>query len=205
MGVDLWLLQALNGFAALWDGFEDTFEFLANEAQLMFVALLAVVFLARGKYASVRARHGVVAAGLSALLGLAIAHLISGSWDRPRPYEAHGDIQLFVAPSGDPSFPSDHATAAFAIAFALFLRSRRVGLVALAMAAAVSVSRVAVGVHYPSDVAAGALIGAVAALALWMPPARRLLHGIADRLSDLYERLGGVASRQLLRRSSLSP
>ena len=126
MGVDLWLLQALNGFAALWDGFEDTFEFLANEAQLMFVALLAVVFPARGKYASVRARHGVVAAGLSAP---------ARPRDRPpdqrvvgpRP-EAHGDIQLFVAPSGDPSFPSDHATAAFAIAFALFLRSRQVGL-----------------------------------------------------------------------------
>lgn len=204
MGVDLWLLQVLNGFAALWDGFEDTFEFLANEAELMFVVLLAVVFLARGKYASEHARHGVVAAGLSMLLGLAIAHLISGSWDRPRPYEAHADVHLFVAPSGDPSFPSDHATAAFAIAFALFLRSRRIGWVALAMAAAVSVSRVAVGVHYPSDVAAGALIGAVAALTLWMPPARGLLHGLGGRLSDGYERVGGAASRQLSRRSSVN-
>lgn len=204
MEVDLWLLQVLNGFAALWDGFEDVFEFLANEAELMFVLLLAAVFLARGKYASANARHGVVAAGLSALLGLAIAHLISGSWDRPRPYEAHADVQLFVAPNGDPSFPSDHATAAFAIAFALFLRSRKVGWVALAMAAAVSISRVAVGIHYPSDVAAGAVIGAVAALTLWTPPARDLLHRLADRLSDLYERLGGAASRQLLRRSSLN-
>lgn len=199
MGVDLWLLQVLNGFAALWDGFEDTFEFLANEAELMFVVLLGVVFLARGKYASVKARHGVVAAGLSALLGLAIAHLISGSWDRPRPYEAHADIRLFVAPSGDPSFPSDHATAAFAIAFALFLRSRRVGWVALTMAGLVSISRIAVGVHYPSDVLAGALIGTLAAVALWTPPARGLLHGLADRLSERYERVSGAASRLLLR------
>ena len=205
MEVDLWLLQVLNGFAALWDGFEDTFEFLANEAELMFVLLLAVVFLARGKYASEKARHGVVAAGLSALLGLAIAHLISGTWDRPRPYEAHGDVHLFVAPSGDPSFPSDHATAAFAIAFALFLRSRRVGWVALAMAAAVSISRVAVGIHYPSDVAGGALIGMIAALALWTPPARAVLHALADRLSEAYESLGRLAARQLLRRSSLNP
>lgn len=203
--MDLWLLQVLNGFAALWDGFEDIFEFLANEAELMFVMLLGVVFLARGKYASVKSRHGVVAAGLSALLGLAIAHLISGSWDRPRPYEAHADVHLFVAPSGDPSFPSDHATAAFAIAFALFLRSRRVGWVALTMAGLVSISRIAVGVHYPSDVVAGALIGTLAALALWLPPARGLLHGLADRLSERYERVSGGASRLLLRWYSFIP
>ena len=66
------------------------------------------------------------------------------------------------------------------------------------------VSRVAVGVHYPRDVAAGALIGAVTALALWMPPARGLLHGLGGRLSEGYERLGGAASRQLSRRSSVN-
>ena len=196
--MDLWLLKILNGLAALSDGLEDPFEFLANEAELMFALLLAVAFFARGRLASIRARHGVVAAGLSALLGLAVAHLISGAWDRPRPYEAH-DLHLFVAPSGDPSFPSDHATAAFAIAVALLLRHRRVGWVALAMAAVISISRVAVGVHYPSDVLVGAMIGALAALVLWVPPVRGPLHALADRLSEAYERLSAGASKLIFR------
>jgi membrane-associated phospholipid phosphatase len=197
--MDLWLLKVLNGLAALSDGFEDPFEFLANQAELMFGLLLAAAFLARGRLASVRARHGVVAAGLSALLALAVAHLISGLWDRPRPYEALGDVHLFVAPSVDPSFPSDHATAAFAIAVALLLRNRRVGAVALMMAVVLSLSRVAVGVHYPSDILGGAVIGSLAALALWMPPVRGPLHAVANRVSDLYERLSAGASRLIFR------
>jgi undecaprenyl-diphosphatase len=196
--VDLWLLKVLNGFAALWDGIEDPFEFVANTAELLFLVLLATVFLAKGRFTSVKARHGVVAAGLSALLALAVAHLISGVWDRPRPYEAH-HVHLFVSPSGDPSFPSDHATAAFAIAVALLLRNRRVGWVAVAMAALVSVSRVAVGVHYPSDVLGGALIGTLAALALWTPPVRRPLHALADRLSAAYEWVSAGAAKLIFR------
>jgi undecaprenyl-diphosphatase len=196
--VDLWLLKVLNGFAAHSDAVEDPFEFLANGAELMFVALLAVAFLAKGRFASIKARHGVVAAGLSALLALAVAHLISGMWDRPRPFEAH-HVHLFVSASGDPSFPSDHATAAFAIAIALLLRNRRIGWVALTMAAVISISRIAVGVHYPSDVLGGAAIGTLAALALWVPPVRGPLHSLADRISDLYERLSAGASRLIFR------
>ena len=196
--MDLWLLKVLNGFAALSDAVEDPFEFLANGAELMFVALLAVAFLAKGRFASIKARHGVVAAGLSALLALAVAHLISGMWDRPRPFEAH-HVHLFVTASGDPSFPSDHATAAFAIAIALLLRNRRIGWVALTMATVISISRVAVGVHYPSDVLGGAVIGTMAALALWVPPVRGPLHGLADWFSDLYERLSAGASRLIFR------
>lgn len=196
--MDLWLLKILNGFAALWDGIEDRFEFVANTAALLFIVLLATAFLAKGRFASVKARHGVVAAGLSALLGLAVAHLISGVWDRPRPYEAH-HVHLFISPSGDPSFPSDHATAAFAIAVALLLRNRRIGWVAIAMATVVSVSRVAVGVHYPSDVLGGAMLGALAALALWIPPVRKPLHVLGDWFSDTYDRLSAGASRLIFR------
>jgi undecaprenyl-diphosphatase len=196
--VDLWLLKVLNGFAALSDGVEDPFEFLANGAELMFIALLAGAFLANGRLRSVKARHGVVAAGLSALLALAVAHVISGMWDRPRPFEAH-HVHLFVSHSSDPSFPSDHATAAFAIAIALLLRNRRIGWVAVTMATVISISRVAVGVHYPSDVLGGAVIGTMAALALWVPPVRGPLGALADWFSNLYERLSAGASRLILR------
>lgn len=59
-----------------------------------------------------------------------------------------------------------------------------------------AVGRVVVGAHYPSDVAAGAALGLVAALALWAPPLRRLLDRVADVCADLWDatlRAGGRA------------
>jgi len=163
-------------------------RFFALDAQYLFAALLAGLFLARGKWESRNARHGVIAAGLAAALALLIAHGITMVWDRPRPYLAHPhEVHLFIAPSNDASFPSDHATAAFAIAVSILLRSRRVGLLALAMAIVLAVARVAVGVHYPGDVLGGAVLGTACALLLWTPPVREPLHRLADRVGAVYD------------------
>jgi undecaprenyl-diphosphatase len=158
-------------------------------AQYFFVLLLAALFLVRGKWRSLNGRHGVVAAGFSALLALGIAHLFADIWARPRPYLAHPDAHLFIPASHDTSFPSDHATAAFAIAVALLLRHRKAGWLALALATIVSIARVAVGTHYPGDVLAGALIGTAAALILWHPSVREPLHRLAEWAGRLYERV----------------
>ena len=166
----------------------------------MFVALLAALFVATGKWRSVNGRHGVVAAGLSALVALGIAHLLTELWARPRPYVAHPDAHLFIAPSHDPSFPSDHATAAFAIAVALLLRHRKAGLIALVLATVLSVARVAVGTHYPGDVAAGAVIGAAAALALWHPSIRTPLHRLAEWAGRVNDRVLDTVRAGALRR-----
>jgi undecaprenyl-diphosphatase len=150
-----------------------------------------VLFLVSGKWRSVNGRHGVVAAGFSALLALGIAHLIADLWARPRPYMAHPDAHLFIARSADTSFPSDHATAAFAIAVALLLRHRKAGVIALAMAVVLCVARVAVGTHYPGDVLAGAAVGTAAALVLWHSSVREPLGRLAEFAGGVYDRLLG--------------
>jgi undecaprenyl-diphosphatase len=196
INMDFTLYRSLNDVAAQHDGLEDPLRFFALNAQYIFVALLAVLFFVRGKWRSVNGRHGVVAAGFSALLALGIAQLIADLWARPRPYLAHPDAHLFIAPSHDPSFPSDHATAAFAIAIALLLRHRKAGWLALGLAVVLSLARVAVGIHYPGDVAAGALTGSAAALILWHPSVREPLHRLAEGAGRTYER----AARGSLRR-----
>jgi undecaprenyl-diphosphatase len=189
--MDLTLYKAINGFAANHDTwFEDPLRFFAQDAQYFFVALLAVLFFATGKWRSINARHGVVAAGFSALLALGIAQVITDLWDRPRPFVAHpGSAHLFISHASDASFPSDHATAAFAIAVSILLRSRKAGWLALAMATVLAVARVAVGVHYPSDVIAGAALGTACALLFWLPPIREPLHALAEWAGSIYERI----------------
>ncbi|CAN5610565.1 undecaprenyl-diphosphate phosphatase BcrC [soil metagenome] len=186
--MDLIVFKAINGFAARHDGFEDFVRFVALDAEYFFIALLVVLFFARGRWASRNARHGVVAAGFSMALALGIAQVITHIWARPRPFVAHPDVtHLFVAHRVEPGFPSDHATAAFAIAVSIFLRHKKIGVLAIAMATVMSIGRVAIGVHYPGDVLAGAALGSLCALFFFMPVVRRPLHRLADWAAGLYD------------------
>ena len=187
--LDFDVYEQLNGLADRHRALADGFRFFGQDGQVVFLVLLASLFFARGKWRSRNGRHGVAAAGFSALLALGVAQLIGSLWDRPRPYEAHpGDAHLLLAPSPDPSFPSDHATAAYAIAVAILLRHRKGGVLALVLATLVALSRVALGTHYPTDILGGAALGAIAALLLWAPPIRRPLHRLADWTGALYDR-----------------
>ena len=110
-----------------------------------------------------RRRHVLVVSGLAFLLGLALNQAILLAVHRIRPYDA-GVTQLLIAPSADPSFPSDHATAAFAVAAAFLLHGwRRMGAWFLGAAFLLGLSRVWIGIHYLGDVAGGALTGFAAA------------------------------------------
>jgi undecaprenyl-diphosphatase len=186
--VDWSVLHALNDFLFRHDAVEDPLLFYVNASEALFVATLAIVFLAaRGPRSSWR--RAAVAAVLSAGLALAVGKLISELVDRARPFvaDAHG-VHLFSAHAADPGFPSDHATAAFAIAAAIVLRKRGWGIFALLAATILSIGRVALGVHYPSDVLAGAALGAAAALALWFPPVRSRVDAVADFLGERWDR-----------------
>lgn len=174
---------------------EDPLRVVALNAQYVFAGLLAILFLASGRWRSRNGRVAVVAAGFSALLALGMAHLLADLWARPRPYETHPDAHLFIAPSHDTSFPSDHATAAFAIAVAILLRHRQAGWIALALATVLSISRVAVGTHYPLDVLAGAALGAAAALVMWHPTVRGPLRRLGEWAGRVYEGALALARR----------
>ena len=105
-------------------------------------------------------RRACVAGLSAAAVGLLASQVISHIWDRPRPYQDHplGVIPL-ITPSLDPSFPSDHAAAAFAIAFGILFVARRTGWLFVAWAALIGISRVLAGMHYPTDILAGAVVG----------------------------------------------
>lgn len=103
--------------------------------------------------------------GILLLVSLAGAELIATilkyALNRPRPFILHPEIEK-LSGGGSPSFPSGHTTDAFAVATAvLLLFPQKIwGRLTMFWAFAVAYSRLVLGVHYPSDVFGGVLIGA---------------------------------------------
>jgi undecaprenyl-diphosphatase len=85
---------------------------------------------------------------------------------RVRPCDALGWCNAIdIRPPGGPSFPSGHAAGSFAFAAFVSVIAPRWAPLALAWAALVAASRCVLGVHYPTDVIAGALLGTTVGIA----------------------------------------
>ena len=94
---------------------------------------------------------------------------------RVRPCHVVEGARVLVGCTDSPSFPSAHAANAFGVAFVFAWFSRRSGVLYLMTAAVVAYSRVYVGVHYPLDVLAGAMVGIACG---------SLVVGVAASISD---------------------
>lgn len=124
--------------------------------------LIAIATMAEGELVHVvDAVRTFALAAIAVIATEAISWGTSLLWYRERPFVRHRFEPLFRMPPRWKSFPSDHTAIAFAVAFVYLLSGNPLGVPFLAMAAAVGCARVAAGVHYPSDVAAGALLAAV--------------------------------------------
>jgi undecaprenyl-diphosphatase len=118
-------------------------------------------------------------------LGLLVNQVIGRFWDRPRPFAAHPGVYT-LSHSHDPSFPSDHASAAFGIAAAVLFLDATVGAAFILLAALIAVGRVVIGAHYPGDVLAGAAVGILCAafIVFVARPVIAFLVGIVERATD---------------------
>ena len=137
-------LGSINDYAVVW---------------LVLLGALAALGGKTGRWAAL--------AGLAALvLGFVSSEVLKSLVMQPRPFVSLPDVRLLISPPSSYSFPSVNATYAFAASSGASLTARRLlgrppvwGWGFLALAVAVSYSRVYVGVHYPSDVLSGAIIG----------------------------------------------
>jgi membrane-associated phospholipid phosphatase len=114
----------------------------------------------------------------AALCGLAV-QVVKRIWPLPRPLSVLGEngVQVIGLALHNGSFPSGHSATAFACAAVLIASGIARGpwrLAVLVAAAAIALSRVVVGAHWPSDIAAGALVGWVSGLAA---------HALAQKMS----------------------
>ncbi len=96
---------------------------------------------------------------LSSLVSYAIAQFIGFAYFRSRPFVVLENVVMLVEKSSlDKSFPSDHATLSFVLAFSVWWYNKRWGTLLLVLAAFVSFSRVYSGVHFPLDIVGGLLL-----------------------------------------------
>jgi membrane-associated phospholipid phosphatase len=117
------------------------------------------LFASVGAVIDARARRWLPATALLAIVVGILADLIAiglkETFDRARPPETEALVGL----PGSPSFPSGHATMAFALAAFLSALHRRLRIPLFALAAIIAISRPYLGVHYWLDIAAGAALG----------------------------------------------
>ncbi len=164
--LDLSLLLLLNHLGA--EGAVREVIIRVAATGLMYALLGIVFYLGLRRPEGGRVLHAaLVSAGVAVLVG----KILNQVFERQRPSVAFPDqvrhIALAVRPD---SFPSIHATGGFGLIGAvLFGRYRRVGLLMLVLGLLMIAARVAAGVHWPSDVLGGAVLGmATAGFFAWV-------------------------------------
>lgn len=158
--IDIAILRLIHENRALWlDGF---FYSLSFTTTLVSVGILLTVF-----YCSLRSNPQLRAAGAKMaatfMLAIAVSFALKVSIQRNRPFVTYPEIQK-LSEAGSASFPSGHTTEAFALAFAalFFLPEKMLAAPVFIWACLVAYSRMALGVHYPSDILAGLVTGLLA-------------------------------------------
>lgn len=152
-------------------------RFASRELPPLMIAGTAGAFIVGGA----RVRRAVLRITLAMALAWILARVGQHYWPMPRPFVL-GLGTPWISHNDSPSFPSTHASVAFAFSVALALASGRkwAAAGALALALLVAWSRVCLGLHFPFDVGVGAVVGGVSGWTSgWMParwPRMRTVH-----------------------------
>lgn len=159
--LDAQLVLWLNGWVGHWPWVDRLAQYLASDylVPVSLALLLLGMWFAPRKPAN-RERHqkavfrSLLGTGFSSLAVLVINHYFY----RPRPFHHIYEVRRLFYPPTDSSFPSNAAVVGFAMAIGVVLTNRPLGAFALVLASLWGLARVYVGIHYPSDIVAGALL-----------------------------------------------
>ncbi|MFZ5559870.1 MAG: phosphatase PAP2 family protein [Patescibacteria group bacterium] len=163
--MDVFIFEKINALAGDWKILDWIGIFLADYFQYILGAIL-IVLLFWPKKDVIKNRIMVISVFVSVILSrLVITASIKYFYYSDRPYAVLETAKKLITESKDfQSFPSGHASIFFAIAMAVYFYNKKWGIVAFVCAILISVARIFVGVHWPSDVLGGAVIGVIAAI-----------------------------------------
>lgn len=107
-----------------------------------------------------QALRPAVVMALTGMLGLVVYKVLKRACVRERPFITHAAIDLAMPPLDRYSFPSGHTLHAASFALQASMHFPQLGWVLVPLALTIAASRVVLGLHYPTDVLAGAVLGA---------------------------------------------
>jgi undecaprenyl-diphosphatase len=183
------IVSFFNDFALHWKSFDEFMVFITDSPLVkggLFMACLWSLWFRREADGPSR-RDFVIATVLTGIAAVLVARLLAGTLpfrDRPIAATAQHFVQPYSANERDleswSSFPSDHAVLFFALAMGLYRAYGPFGIAGFLWAAiVVCIPRVYLGIHWPTDIIAGAAIG----IALgWIGTARVVRNTIRERV-----------------------
>jgi len=163
--LDYEAFHVINNLASSLSWLNPIIIFFAEYAIFALAVLMILLWVAKPHM-----RKTLIAAFIAFVLAAILAKISGQFFSHPQPF-ANPDLapvhQLISKKIGN-AFPSDHTAAAFAVCVTLFIGSKAKGkFLYIILALLMGISRIWVGVHYPSDVLAGILIGTLTALIVY--------------------------------------
>lgn len=161
----------LDGNILLWiqeyirnDFLTPIFKFITHLGDEGYVWIaIAVILLFVKKYRKVGLMVGASLLGSLVFNNMIIKNIVA----RPRPYRMIETLSILIPEPGEYSFPSGHTSSSFAAGVVLYLMlPKKYGVPAMILAFLLGISRLYVGVHYPTDVLGGMVMGTLIAFAV---------------------------------------
>ena len=157
MGIDAAIVQALNGWIGKSALFDALVVFVTNDLGIILIALACWYCWTRRRGDQNAGRNFLFLLSSVIVSRLLFTEIIRFFWYRPRPFLVM-PVHLIVSQVATASFPSGHASTYCALAFGMYLLDKKWGTWYILCATLIALSRVILGVHYMSDVIAGALV-----------------------------------------------
>lgn len=161
----------LDGNILLWiqeyirnDFLTPIFKFITSLGDEGYVWIaIAIILLFVKKYRKVGVMVGASLLGSLVFNNMIVKNIVA----RPRPYRMIETLSILIPEPGEYSFPSGHTSSSFAAGVVLYLMlPKKYGVPAMILAFLIGISRLYVGVHYPTDVLGGMVMGTLIAVAV---------------------------------------
>jgi len=162
-----WSLYGLSHHSAFLD---TVGVFFAEYAAYVFATVLLIVFFYPSKERAKNKMVVLVSVAAAVIARFGVKAAIVYAYPRPRPFISFTNLQPLISTplvENFQSFPSGHTIFFFALATVLYCFNKKIGTWALAIAALISIARIYVGVHWPSDILGGVVLGVLTGWAVY--------------------------------------
>jgi len=149
--MDYCLFEKIHNLAGQWSFLDATGKFLAEYLPYLLVVSILLLFWKKWKILFQVFLAGVVAK-------FVIVDTIRFIWPRPRPFVEH-DVSLLIEKLDQAAFPSGHTALFFSLSTVVYYYHKKAGILFFIASFLMALSRIFVGVHWPSDILGGILVG----------------------------------------------